>query len=114
MLQHSAVAYTVRTVLLVLKSPERDARRAIARDDFRIAAVSFGWGWETPGVACTPRIETRDITEVFRGGDIVWGSAHMRYIDALYDYTARYNKTLMESAKFSLPTNCQPEDDSTA
>ncbi len=96
-----------------MRSPELDAHRAIRRDDFRISAVNFGWGWDTPGIACTPGVHDRDIIEVFRGGDIIWNIAHYQYMEALYDYTERYNKTLMESAKFSLPTNCQPEDDST-
>lgn len=111
--EHNFIAYTVRALLLLVKSPEIDAHRAVTRDDFRISAVSFGWGWETPGIACTPRVHDRDIIKVFQGGDIIWNSAHERYREALYDYTERYNKTLMESAKFSLPTNCQPEDGST-
>ena len=111
--EHGVITYTGRTLLLLLKSPEIDAHRAVTRDDFRISAVSFGWGWDTPGIACTPRVHVRDIIKVFQGGDIIWNSAHYQYMEALYDYTERYNKTLMESAKFSLPTNCQPEDGST-
>jgi hypothetical protein len=93
--------YAGQLPLLQARNPEAEARAAIANGE-RHFLCNAGRGSTVPGIAADVFAQVRQHcpTQCLEGvTDALYGTNHRRYLTAALEYSARWNKVMLEACR---------------